>query len=263
VDAAAAPTPGALANHRYSADVVAIAGAGPVLRRLPDLPADNALPRWLAEAAGVPVRDLAARRHLALDIDSPLDLVLLAGRAGIPALPDDLAGPSRTRLAALRRLAADAACELLVVGRTSAGDLRWLERETAGRIRAIVEERGLRTASSAPYAGRANRRPARSVLGVLLDRDGPEALGGHLATLSDGALVDSRVLIAHHRGADEGSWPPAEDRFASDLLLADRIRDPWLAALTRSAADAPVPVLLGGHTLVGPGVRLALRGPAR
>ena len=62
------------------------------------------------------------------------------------------------------------------------------------------------------------------------------------------------------RGAGEAAWPTPEDRFASDLLLPDRVRDPWLAALTRSAADAPVPVLLGGHTLVGPGVRLALGG---
>ena len=52
----------------------------------------------------------------------------------------------------------------------------------------------------------------------------------------------------------------AEDRFASDLLLPDRIVDPWLRDLTRSALEAPIPVLLGGHTLVGPGVRLVVRG---
>jgi len=57
---------------------------------------------------------------------------------------------------------------------------------------------------------------------------------------------------------DERGWPAAEDRFASDLLLAERIRDPWLHALTTSALAAPIPVLLGGHTLVGPAVRLAL-----
>jgi hypothetical protein len=36
------------------------------------------------------------------------------------------------------------------------------------------------------------------------------------------------------------------------------IRDPWLAELTASALDGRIPVLLGGHTLVGPGLRLAL-----
>jgi hypothetical protein len=97
------------------------------------------------------------------------------------------------------------------------------------------------------------------VLGVLLDRDGPASLGWHVAALSDGALIDSRVLLAHRLGANEHAWPPPEDRFAADLLLPDRVRDPWLQALTTAAADAPVPVLLGAHSLVGPGVHLALR----
>jgi hypothetical protein len=72
--------------------------------------------------------------------------------------------------------------------------------------------------------------------------------------------VDSRVLLAHRVGADEAGWPAAKDRFASDLLLAERIADPWLRELTASAAAAPIPVLLGGHTLVGPGVRLVVGG---
>jgi hypothetical protein len=94
---------------------------------------------------------------------------------------------------------------------------------------------------------------------MVLDRDGPDCLGARLAELGDAALVDTRVLLAHRWGADERRWPDAEDRFASDLLLVDRIRDPWLRALTASAAAAPIPIVLGGHTLVGPGVRLVLR----
>jgi hypothetical protein len=89
-----------------------------------------------------------------------------------------------------------------------------------------------------------------------VDRDGPGALGRLLAELGDGAIVDTRVLMAHRFGADEAGWPPAEDRFAGDLLLPDRIADPWLRALIAGLRDAPIPVLAGGHTLVGPGIRL-------
>ena len=96
------------------------------------------------------------------------------------------------------------------------------------------------------------------MLGELLDRDGPGSLGRHAAALADGALLDTRVLLAHRVGADERTWPSPEDRYASDLLLPSRITDPWLRDLTAAALDAPIPVLLGGHTLVGPGVRLAL-----
>ncbi len=263
VEAAAGMRPAALANHRYSADAIAIARADLVLPTLPEtIASDNALPRWLAEVAGIPVSDLRARRWLAMDVDSPLDLLLLDGAHGAQArlpLPGDAeAEPVRVRLAALRALALDPGAELLVAGRMASADLRWLERETRSRTRALIEERGLRTAAAGALIGRPNRRPARSVLGELLDRDGAGSLGRLMAGLSDGALLDSRVLLAHRLGADERAWPPAEDRFASDLLLAARIGDPWLAELTASAQEAEVPILLGGHGLVGPGARLAL-----
>ncbi len=263
VEAAAGMRPTALANHRYSADATAVARADLVLPALPEtLASDNALPRWLEEVAGIPVADLRARRWLAMDVDSPLDLLLLDGaqgaQGGLPLPGDTEAEPVRVRLAALRALAVDPGAELLVAGRMASADLRWLERETASRTRALIEERGLRTAAAGALVGRPNRRPARSVLGELVDRDGPSSLGRLVAGLSDGALLDSRVLLAHRLGADERAWPPAEDRFASDLLLTGRIGDPWLAELTASALEAEVPILLGGHGLVGPGARLAL-----
>jgi hypothetical protein len=269
VEAASADAPGALANQRYSADVVAMARADLVLPTLPvDLDSDNALPRWLAEVARLPVHDLRARRRLAMDIDSPLDLLLLegAGALGRARLPLPTAADAhrvRARLAELRALARDPGAELLLAGRLASADLRWAERSTRSRTRALIEERGLRTAAAGALVGRPNRRPPRAVLGELLDRDGPGSLGRLVAVLSDGALVDSRVLMAHRLGPDERGWPSSEDRYASDLLLADRIRDPWLAELTAAAAAAPVPVLLGGHALVGPGARLALRPEVR
>ena len=132
-----------------------------------------------------------------------------------------------------------------------------------------------RNAASGPRAGSPRRlhrapasaggtvpRPPASLLGAALERDGPASLVEHLERLCDAAIVDTRVLLAHRLGADEAGWPPAEDRFASDLLLADRIRDPWLHDLTLAATTSRIPILLGGHSLVGPGVRLLL-GPRR
>jgi len=237
VDVASAGGRIALANNRYSADAVAISCAESLLD-LPDLPSDNALPRWLEEAAGYEVRDLARRWRLGIDLDSPLDVALISGGG--------------ERLARVAAVAADRRAELLVAGRTSATTMRWLEQHVAARVRVLAEERGMKTSMAA-------QRPPRSVLGLVLDLDGPAAFGSMMATLGDAALVDSRVLLAHRFGADEAAWPPPEDRFASDLLLPEFIADPWLRALTESARSAPIPIVLGGHTLVGPGVRLALR----
>jgi hypothetical protein len=242
----------ALANNFYSADVVAV-GEAAALLALPDIPSDNALPRWLAKEAGFEVRDLRRRWRLAVDLDSPLD-VLLTGSSidGVDA------AAILERLGRIRAVAIDPGGQLVVAGRTSARVLRWLERNTASRTRALVEERGLRTMGLAGPSRRGQGAP-RSVLGLVLDDRGPESLGVVLAELGDAAIVDTRVLLAHRLGADEAKWPPAEDRFASDLFLVDRIEDPWLRALTTSARDSAIPVVLGGHTLVGPGVRLVLR----
>jgi hypothetical protein len=254
VAAAGGPPGRAVANNRFSADVVALAGAA-VLADLPDLAADNGLPRWLAETAGFSVTDLHRRWRLQVDLDSPLDALLIPWIDAEETLRvrDVTTAVVRTTLAAVAAASRDPRRELLVAGRASAAGLAWLERSTASRTRALIEERGFRTRAD-------GQRPVRSTLGLLLDRDGPGALGAILAGLGDAALVDSRVLMAHRFGADEHSWPGTEDRFASDLLLPERIADPWLRELTGAAVNAPIPIVLGGHTLVGPGLRLALGG---
>jgi hypothetical protein len=248
----------AMANNTYSADVVAI-GAAANLASVPDLPSDNALPRWLREQAGYQITDLP-RPRLQLDLDSPLDVVLVEtvqGASGDALLGVDTSAV-RDRMARIRAVSRGPHRQLVVAGRTSAATLRWLEAGTASRTRALIEERGLRA------LGLASQQPApRSVLGLLLDDRGPGALGAVLAELGDAALVDSRVLLAHRLGADEARWPSAEERFASDLLLAEVIDDAWLRELTASARDATIPVLLGGHTLVGPGLRFAVGGRGR
>ena len=295
--AAARGSPGtALANNRFSGDAVAVAGAG-VLRELPPLPGDNALPRWLAEVGGYEVDDLRHVARLQLDLDTPLDLLLLAALPGaggpIRSAAARLPGPARDRLSAVRAVMADPRAELVVAGRTSAATLTALERSAACRVRALVEERGLRASSplalgqggrpgtrgglgrtgeaasgrcvpprtpDASGPGSPPQRMPRSTLGLLLDAAGQAALGRLLAGLGEAAVVDTRVLLAHRLGADERRWPADEDRFASDLLLPGQVADPWLRDLTGSALGAPIPVLLGGHTLVGPALRLLARG---
>ncbi|MEA2622273.1 MAG: hypothetical protein QOH61_1183 [Chloroflexota bacterium] len=256
----------ALTNNRYSSDVCAISDSG-ALRDLPPLPSDNALPRWLEERAGFTVAELPGRDRLAIDLDTPLDLALLTLLRHTPgpvlelAAEHDLAVP---RLAELRSLAADPRRELLVFGRSSSRTLRWLEGHVRCRVRFLAEERGLRAASPLAIAGDTSSagrhaRPPASTLGLLLEERGPAALAAVVGELSDGAILDTRVLMAGRFGADEDAWPSPEDRFASDLLRSDSVADPWLRTLTESAAGSASPIVLGAHTLVGPGIPLVLR----
>ena len=250
----------ALTNNRYSSDIVAL-GRSSVLKRAPALPSDNALPRWLEELAGVRVAELAGRDRLALDLDTPLDVCLAALAPGRPAwlrrVVDD-AGLAVPRLDDLRAVVRDPRKELLVFGRTGSRTLAWLERNVRCRVRFLAEERGLRASSPLAIAARTSvsRRNPNATLSLLLDRRGPGALAEIVAELADAAIIDTRVLLAARLGSDESGWPAPADRFASDLHDHATVNDAWLKKLTRSAAESALPILLGSHSLVGPGVRL-------
>jgi hypothetical protein len=48
--------------------------------------------------------------------------------------------------------------------------------------------------------------------------------------------------------------PSRSDRFYSDLGQWQSVEEPFVKALTESAAEAAVPVILGGHSLVSGGI---------
>ncbi len=270
LDQLLSPLPGeVVANNRFSADAFVVAMGEPgdaaveaALSALAGCPTDNAAPRAL-EAAGFAVRDVAEAPFSRFDVDTPLDLALLrlATRlGGTRSIDDRLRGfmemavvpggrglevPGLAELGAVVR---DRHAELVVAGRIPASTWRHLETETACRIRAFVEERGMRSARGG--------RP-RSLLARWLEEHGPTSLIAELASLGDAVVLDSRVLMASLAGSAEAdAWPPEEDRFASDFGDAARVRTPWLAELTAAATDASVPVLLGGHALVSDGLRV-------
>ena len=138
----------ALANNRYSADVVAIARVE-TLPAIPDLPGDNALPRWLEEVAGYQVDDLRRRWRLAIDIDGPLDLVLVGAGGGSDPADLSLLG---SRIDALRAVAADPRAELLVGGPDLVGNAG-LARAAHGGPDAGVDRGARPSRGIAPGAG--------------------------------------------------------------------------------------------------------------
>jgi hypothetical protein len=128
---------------------------------------------------------------------------------------------------------------VLLAGRISPEAWAGLNRVSQCWLRVLAEERGM------VASGRAARGEVYSVLADLLDQVGLEAFFARLPTWADLALIDTRVLWAHHQ-----LDLPAADRFASDLGLVEDIEHPWVAAMTRLAAQTPIPIVLGGHSLL-------------
>ena len=239
----AADAPVCLTNNAYSADLFALAPAS-MLASLDPLPdADNAVPRRLREECAVAVSELPRSLATLLNIDSPVDLAALAlsGRGG-PRLREALQrwAPDTGRLERAAMIFTDRDAEVLVAGRVGARTWQYLERETACRVRVLAEERGMRA------AGRDSAAAARSMLGQQLEAVGPRRFFDELLPqLCDAAFIDTRPALVQL-----GLQPSRADRLAADLGLAAEIEHPALRELVEAAAASPVPVVLGGHSLV-------------
>jgi len=234
-----------VANNFYSSDLVAFT-PGEAISRIEPPDTDNDLAWRLARQAGLEALALPPSAVSLFDLDTPVDLMICQAhpacpprlRAYLDGVGLDLS-PIRRALAVLRKPGA----RVLLAGRVGAAARAYMEAHTPCTVAVLAEERGMRA------SGRMDRGEVRTVLGYLLGERGPEGLFQALAEVADLVLLDSRVLLSHL-----GKWPTNADRYRSDLLRPDDIADPALKAITQAAAAAPVPVLLGGHSLVSGGL---------
>jgi hypothetical protein len=236
-----------VANNFFSADLVGFVPGNAVERvALPDN--DRIIPRLLRDEASLENKSLARTIENQFDLDTPGDLAILAcaGGAG-PNLQHhiDSLAIDTSRLERASRLFTDRDAEVVVAGRVGTQTWQYLESETACRVRLFAEERGLQA------AGRDVNGEARSLLGFHLQSVGTRRFFEELAQMGQAAFIDTRPLFAH-----VGLKPSRPDRFLSDAMTPAGIQDAWVREFTAAACEAPIPVVLGGSTLVASGVQL-------
>jgi hypothetical protein len=233
------------ANNYYSCDFCGWS-PGEAISRIAPPALDNDLAYRLGERAGLHPRPLDKNAATQFDIDTPADLLILAA---VPPAGEHIgqwvtsASLDASRVRQLAKLIQTPTANLIIMGRVSASMAMYLERETRCQWRILSEERGMRA------SGREERGEVLSLLGYLIDAVGPQELMSELGRLADGVVLDTRVLFAHRR-----LHPTASDRFYSDLLVPERIHDPFIRDLTAAAHEASFPILLGGHSVVSGGV---------
>ena len=239
-------------NNLHSSDWAAFAPADAMSDLTPWLERDNALAWVWQEKTGHPVHVVPRTAATQMDIDTPFDLLALARH---PALHrhlrtclDQLDWPATHLDAALEVLRQDAS-HVIVAGRVSSWTWQLLEQRTRAWVRVFSEERGMRA------SGRQAQGEVRSLLSDYLELVGVERFFLCLGEMADAILLDSRVILA-----SRGLWPCDADRFHADLLMDARVGDPFLRALTAAARSAPVPVVMGGHSLVAGGLGVLLEG---
>jgi len=231
-----------ITNNRFASDWAGVRPARHIQRWTARLPRDNMLGWVLSTEAGLPFRALPPSAPSRLDIDTPTDLLALSLhpatkpqlRKYLDSLPLD-SGRLQQILQALARPAA----RVFIAGRIGPDAWAAVNRVSQCWLRVIAEERGMVS------SGREQRGEARSLLAEYMEVAGMEALFSLLADWADAALIDTRVLLAHH-----GRSPDRLSRFASDLGMPADVKDEWLRRFTELALACPVPVVLGGHGLL-------------
>ena len=233
-----------LVNNHYSTDFAAFTPAD-VVQSIDPPPTDNNLSFRLAEAGLEP--DILPRSAATmLDIDTPTDLMTAILHPQLGAHTRryiEASGLSLTCARSIMAILQDSMAELFVLGRVASSAFAYLETRTACQTRLLCEERGMRA------SGRQVRGEVRSLAGLCLNEWGAHRFVRELSRLCDGALIDSRVLFAHR-----GPWPSREDRFNSDMLRSENIRNPFVRQFTEAIQEATIPILLGGHSLVSGGL---------
>ncbi|MEE9198624.1 MAG: hypothetical protein V3U26_02380 [Dehalococcoidia bacterium] len=234
-----------ITNNLYSGDLVAFTPAE-ALDRVTLPTTDNPLPQLLCREAGLKSVTLPREVATLLDVDTPTDLAILSIYPStgpcLRAYLDGL-GLDTSRLLRAASLLTNPQVEVLVAGRVGSYVWSRLEEETACRCRIISEERGMRA------DGREAEGKVRSILGHYIEQVQPRRFFEGLSELGDAAFIDTRVLF-HHLNLGLS----ASDRFLSDLMRPQQIAHPWLRDFTQAALDAPIPVILGGHSLVSGGL---------
>jgi hypothetical protein len=230
-----------ITNNSQSADLVAFTPAS-LLLQIPPPAMDNTLALDLQAGCGL-FRQLApATLGTVFDLDTPADLLILAVTS--------LAGPRALQL--LKEISLDLTLlrkaravllgdyeDVILMGRVGAPVIARMNSNLKVRLRVFSEERGMKA------LGRMREQKVVSLMAYFLEEVGLEAFFNYIGRVCSCAFIDSRVIFAH-RKLD----PSDADRFNSDLGRWQQIKDPFVRDFTRAALACPVPVILGGHSLI-------------
>ncbi len=239
------------ANNIYSADYFGVNPGNIIAILYPGPLSDNEIPKRLSEENRAEVVELArsSRSQFNIDVTADLATLLLADTKGtklrsfLQTHSQLLRQATQCQWSAAQHLT-DKESQVLVYGRTSSRIWKYLETESASKIRIIAEERGLGTAPP--------EHRSYSTLGDLINSEGAETFFTKtLPLMCDAAFIDLIPILAYlHPDTTQ------EDRHAAFLMDESNIEHPGLQTIIHGINNSPIPIAIGGHTLVGSGIEL-------
>ncbi|MFP4589809.1 MAG: hypothetical protein ACLFO3_07580, partial [Candidatus Acetothermia bacterium] len=229
-----------VSNNFYSTDFIGLSPAPRLLEvSLPST--DNQL-GWKSREAGYTPYELERTAKTQFDIDSPVDLIPLRlskpNEINLSSFLEEISLDTESHEEVLPHLT-NSQAKLALGGRIGASTWSFVEHNAACRVNIYSENRGMH----ADTRLRDNGLP--SLLASLAEEKGFETLFSELLASTSGLILDTRIIYRHF-----GIWPPARDRYWSDLGKPNRISVDLVKKMTEAALGQPKPILLGGHSLV-------------
>jgi len=229
-------------NNFYSTDFAAF-NTRSIRSRLSQCERDNQLGWRLGRKTGIKACVLPPSLMTRFDIDTPVDLMVLKtnGRAPGLHLAEFLSGVALdlSSLFAVMDLLVRREARILVIGRVPLEIAAFFDKATACHVDFHIEGRGMEAREES------RGDPPCSLVGKSLEKMGFSEFFQALSRDAWAVIMDSRVCFRHF-----DLIPSRRDRFFSDLLRPDQVRDPLVQLFTQYAVKSSIPFILGGHTLV-------------
>jgi hypothetical protein len=211
---------------------------------------DNEFGYALEKQGGLNVRFFPGKLGFLFDVDTPVDALLAAGRAECgPRMKRAVKELGhRVRLEEVRKVLCRGDWpDVGLIGRVHPVEAERFGQMRGVRVRIFSEERGMKA------LGRVERGEVRSLVGAMIEAVGWKRFLEVLGELVACVLFDTRVVLEHF-----GVKVREAERFAADLGIIEDVEHPFLREMVEAVLKAPVPVVMGGQSLVAGGLRLWL-----
>lgn len=246
-----------VANNAYSSDMFGISGSSCLMGLNGNLPSsDNEFAMWFCMTFDADIVPLPSQMAFQFDVDTPVDALIMStmekssidteGMLGFVKNEGLLSALNHmfTKIEMAKAVMKGPGGEFTLIGRVPPSSVSYLNSILKCRIRTFSEERGMRSFK------RDVRGEAKSIFASYIKRCGIRNFVNDMSDMTGLAFVDTRVLLS-----SLGCRLSTEERFASDLLMTDCLKDEMAYELADAFSTSSCNFICGGHCLVSWGVR--------
>ena len=246
-----------VANNAYSSDMFGISDSSCLMGLNGNLPSsDNEFAMWFCMTFDADIVPLPSQMAFQFDVDTPVDALIMSTMEKSSIDTEGMLGFVKnegllfilnrmfTKIEMAKAVMKGPGGEFTLIGRVPPSSVSYLNSILKCRIRTFSEERGMRSFK------RDVRGEAKSIFASYIKRCGIRNFVNDMSDVTGLAFVDTRVLLS-----SLGCRLSTEERFASDLLMTDSLKDELAYELADAFSTSSCNFICGGHCLVSWGVR--------